>query len=93
MYLSQARRGDVLEILRFPDGSAALQARRLGLSAGAQVRCTFAIAGGPVVISAGSQQIALGRPLARNISVRRAGLTCWHTIPAAHSTSTLGGLL
>ncbi|MBO4992510.1 MAG: ferrous iron transport protein A [Firmicutes bacterium] len=69
MKLSDARRSDVLTVTYFPSGTPALQARRLGLSAGSNLCCIFVLPGGPVVIRLQRQMIAIGRSLADGILV------------------------
>jgi Fe2+ transport system protein FeoA len=69
--LDCVRRGDKLEIVSVDDTNARMQAMRFGMSAGACVECVTRIPAGPLVIKSGRQEIAVGRSLAKRISVRK----------------------
>lgn len=68
--LAGMRAGERAEIVDIPDATARAQALRFGMGAGARVRCVSTIPGGPVVLRAGRQEIAIGRGLARRIAIR-----------------------
>ena len=51
--------------------NARVQALRFGMAEGACVECVTRIPAGPLVIKSGRQEIAVGRALAKRISVRR----------------------
>ena len=53
------------------DTHARVQALRFGMAEGACVECITRIPAGPLVIKSGRQEIAVGRALAKRISVRR----------------------
>ncbi|HEY3314869.1 MAG TPA: FeoA family protein [Bacillota bacterium] len=72
MTLDEARRGQVLIIGGISDGRAKDQALRFGLAAGSEVRCEQALRGGPVVLSRGAMQVAIGRRLCPRIAVELA---------------------
>ena len=65
------RKGDRMEILSVGDQHARVQALRFGMAEGACVECVTKIPAGPLVIKSGRQEIAVGRSLAKRISVRR----------------------
>ena len=69
--LDCARKGDMLEIISVDDTNARVQALRFGVVEGANVECVTKIPAGPLVIKSGRQEIAVGRSLAKRISVRR----------------------
>lgn len=72
MTLSQAKRGQRIEIVAIADEIIRAQAIRFGIAAGAKVECAEKLPAGPVVIAKGRQEIAVGRRLAENIEVRPA---------------------
>jgi Fe2+ transport system protein FeoA len=49
---------------------ARIAALRFGMSEGAQISCVTRIPAGPVVVRSGRQEIAIGRGLAKRITVR-----------------------
>ena len=65
------RKGEKIEILSVNDTHARVQALRFGMAEGACVECVTRIPAGPLVIKSGRQEIAVGRALAKRISVRR----------------------
>lgn len=69
--LDCARRGEQLQIVSVDDQHARVQALRFGMAEGACVECVTRIPAGPLVIKSGRQEIAVGRALAKRISVRR----------------------
>jgi Fe2+ transport system protein FeoA len=69
--LDCAVRGEKLEIISVDDKDARVQALRFGVVEGANVECVTKIPAGPLVIKSGRQEIAVGRALAKRISVRR----------------------
>lgn len=69
--LDCVRKGDRMEIVSVDDPTARVQAMRFGMSEGACVECVTKIPAGPLVIRSGRQEIAVGRALAKRISVRR----------------------
>jgi ferrous iron transport protein A len=64
-------KGEKFEILSVNDTDARVQAMRFGMCEGANVECVTKIPAGPLVIKSGRQEIAVGRSLAKRISVRR----------------------
>ena len=70
--LDEVKPGERVSILAVADARIRVQAIRLGLAEGAQARCVQVLPGGPVVIQLGQQELAVGRPLARRISVAPA---------------------
>jgi Fe2+ transport system protein FeoA len=69
--LDCVRKGDKFEIISVDDSNARVQALRFGVVEGASVECVTKIPAGPLVIKSGRQEIAVGRSLAKQISVRR----------------------
>jgi Fe2+ transport system protein FeoA len=65
------RKGELIEIVSVDDTNARVQALRFGMAEGACVECITRIPAGPLVIKSGRQEIAVGRALAKRISVRR----------------------
>jgi len=68
--LDCVRKGDYLEIVSVDDEHARMQALRFGMSEGARVECVTRIPAGPLVLKSGRQEIAVGRSLAKRITVR-----------------------
>lgn len=69
--LDCVRKGERIEIVSVDDEHARIQAMRFGISEGACVECITRIPAGPLVIKSGRQEIAVGRSLAKRISVRK----------------------
>lgn len=72
--LADAHRGDRLTILDIPDADARMHAIRFGMQEGAPVSCVTRVPAGPIVLRSGRQEIAVGRGLARRITVRFDGV-------------------
>ncbi|MDF1542023.1 MAG: FeoA family protein [Anaerosomatales bacterium] len=68
--LDTLRRGDSCEVLGIGDEMARISAMRFGMSEGARISCVTKIPAGPIVVRSGRQEIAVGRGLARRITVR-----------------------
>ncbi|HBT20804.1 MAG TPA: ferrous iron transport protein A [Peptococcaceae bacterium] len=69
MTLDKAKKGQILKILNIPDAKIRAQAIRFGISEGEMVTCSEVIPLGPIIIRKNNQEIALGRNLARQITV------------------------
>jgi Fe2+ transport system protein FeoA len=69
MTLDMVRRGDFIRILKIHDAQVRVQAIRFGIGEGADVHCSENLPAGPIVLRRGRQEIALGRGIARAISV------------------------
>jgi len=69
--LDCVRKGERIEIVSVDDKHARVQALRFGMAEGACVECVTKIPAGPLVLKSGRQEIAVGRALAKRISVRR----------------------
>lgn len=65
------RVGEKIEILSVDDENARMQALRFGMAEGACVECVTRIPAGPLVLRSGRQEIAVGRSLAKRITVRK----------------------
>ena len=65
------RKGERIEIMSVDDKHARIQALRFGMAEGAHVECVTKVPAGPLVLKSGRQEIAVGRALAKRISVRR----------------------
>lgn len=69
MQLDKASRGQVIKITGIPNDRVRVQAIRFGLSEGVVVTCREVVPAGPVVVTRNKQEIAIGRNLAKTISV------------------------
>ncbi len=69
MTLDQARRGSEVRIISIGDPQHRSQLVRLGISEGSRVICQEKLPMGPVILRCNRQEIAVGRQLARDISV------------------------
>lgn len=69
--LDRMLKGERFEIISVDDTHARIQALRFGVAEGACVECVTRVPAGPLVIRSGRQEIAVGRALAKRISVRR----------------------
>ncbi|SMD07261.1 FeoA family protein [Sporomusa malonica] len=72
MTLAQAKRGQRLVIAAIPNPTIRAQAIRFGIAEGSEVECYEKLPAGPIVVSRGKQEIAIGRRLAENIEVKPA---------------------
>lgn len=70
--LADARAGDKFIVTNVDDERARVTALRFGMAEGACVHCVTRIPAGPIVLRSGRQEIAVGRDLARRITVREA---------------------
>lgn len=71
MCLDQVKTGDEIIIKEIPDSMVKTQFIRFGIGEGSTVICHTKIPFGPVVLRKNRQEIAVGRELARTISVER----------------------
>lgn len=69
MTLDMVKRGEHVRILKIDDPQVRFQAIRFGIGEGSDVRCCERIPAGPIVLRRGRQEIAIGRGIARSISV------------------------
>ena len=69
MTLDMVRRGERVRILKIDDPQVRFQAIRFGIGEGADVHCAEKLPAGPIVLSRGRQEIAVGRGIARSIRV------------------------
>lgn len=69
MTLDMAKKGQKVKIVKIPDAQIKAQTIRFGIFEGETVFCTETIPAGPVIIRKNTQEIALGRGLARMIKV------------------------
>lgn len=72
MTLDMGKRGQNLRIASIPNQLIKSQAIRFGIMEGEWVVCEDVIPAGPVIIRKNMQQLALGRKLAREITVTEA---------------------
>lgn len=70
MTLADVKRGQQFQIITIPNERVRVQAMRFGISEGATVFCAEKIPGGPVVLKKNLQEIAIGRKLAKKISIK-----------------------
>jgi Fe2+ transport system protein FeoA len=68
--LADARAGQYFTVTAVDDERARVTCLRFGMAEGACVQCVARIAGGPIVLKSGRQEIAVGRELAKRIRVR-----------------------
>lgn len=69
MSLIELRRGQKATITAIPDESLRVQLLRFGITCGTRICCHCKLPFGPVVLQFGGQEIALGREIARQVSV------------------------
>lgn len=69
MTLDKAKKGQVIKITGIPNELIRVQAIRFGISEGSVVTCREIVPAGPVVVARNKQEIAIGRNLAKTISV------------------------
>lgn len=69
MTLDRARPGAQLRIEHIADAYFRMQALRMGLGEGEIVSCADVVPGGPVLVRRHSQTVAVGRGLAKTISI------------------------
>jgi len=69
--LDQLCSGELAEVVEVNDRDVRTQTMRLGICGGAMVSCVTRIPAGPIVLRHGLQEIALGRALAKKISIRK----------------------
>lgn len=69
MTLDKVRKGQLIKITGIPNELIRVQAIRFGISEGSVVTCREIVPAGPVVVARNKQEIAIGRSLARTISV------------------------
>ena len=69
MTLDMVRRGDSVRILKINDPQVRVQALRFGIGEGSDVSCSENVPAGPIVVRRSRQEIAIGRGIARSISV------------------------
>ncbi|MHB8928588.1 MAG: FeoA family protein [Bacillota bacterium] len=70
MTLDQVPKGQWAAIRELPDGDVRAQIIRFGLGEGEAVQCAEVLPGGPVVVRKGTFHLAVGRRLARRITVQ-----------------------
>jgi ferrous iron transport protein A len=70
MSLNDLRRGQSGTITNVPDENLRIQLLRFGIINGTQVRCHCKLPFGPVVLKYGGQEIALGRDIARQVTIK-----------------------
>lgn len=71
MTLADVKRGDTFEITVIPDDIVRAQAMRFGITEGAKISCVEKIFAGPVIIKRNLQEIAVGRNLAKRITIKK----------------------
>ncbi|KXG76440.1 FeoA family protein [Thermotalea metallivorans] len=70
MTLDLAVRGQKIEVVKIPDANIRAQAIRLGIYEGAQLICSEKLPAGPIILQNRMQEIAIGRNLAKKISIK-----------------------
>ncbi|WP_066634689.1 FeoA family protein [Desulfolucanica intricata] len=69
MTLDKAKKGQTVIIKSIADSFIRAQAIRLGINEGAVITCQEIVPAGPVIVLRQKQEIAIGRGLARSITV------------------------
>jgi ferrous iron transport protein A len=69
MTLDMVKGGDTVTILDISDAEVKAQAIRFGIFEGQTVTCTQVVPAGPIIIRKNTQELALGRGLARQVKV------------------------
>ena len=69
MTLDSVKRGQYFKINSIPNETVRAQAIRFGISEGEWLSCEEVVPAGPIVIRKNRQQLALGRQLAKEISI------------------------
>ena len=72
MSLNELKRGQNAIITNVPDENLRIQLLRFGIINGTQVSCHCKLPFGPVVLKYGGQEIALGREIARQVTIKTA---------------------
>lgn len=85
MTLDKIRPGERIKIVSIDDNKVREQALRMGIDEGEVFSCAGVIPAGPVVLSKHRQEIAVGRELARHISVETL-------VPVARAKTSLAAL-
>lgn len=70
--LDKVKRGQKVVICTIPDDRVRAQAIRFGVCEGTEVTCAEKLPAGPVIISKGYQELAIGRGIAQKITVQEA---------------------
>ncbi len=70
MTLDLANKGQRIEIINIPDANIRVQAIRLGISEGSKLTCSEKVPAGPVILQNRMQEIAIGRNLAKKITIK-----------------------
>lgn len=73
MTLADMRPGELARIVYIDDPVVRAQAIRFGIAEGADVCCETVIKAGPVVVSRGMMEYAIGRNLAQQIEIQPQG--------------------
>lgn len=67
--LDRVGRGESFTVIGIDDEMARITALRFGIAEGATASCITRLPAGPVIVRSGRQEIAIGRALARRITV------------------------
>ena len=67
--LDTAKKGDAVKIISIPDAKVRAQAIRFGIAEGEIVKIVQVVPAGPIVLEKGKQEIAIGRSLAKAITI------------------------
>lgn len=70
MTLDLANKGQKIEIINIPDSNIRVQAIRLGIAEGSKLLCSEKLPAGPVILQNRMQEIAIGRNLAKKITIK-----------------------
>lgn len=70
MCLTEIKRGETVFVVGISDEETRTQFIRFGISEGSKIKCLEKIPFGPFMLRHKSQELAIGREVARNIVVR-----------------------
>lgn len=71
MTLDMAKKGEKFQIVDILDAQVKAQAIRFGIFEGQEVMCAETVPAGPIIIRKNAQEIAIGRGLAKLITVSK----------------------
>lgn len=71
MTLDKGKKGMMIKVMNVPDELVRSQIIRFGIMEGTIVKCEEVVPAGPIIISRNRQEIAIGRSLARQITVEQ----------------------
>lgn len=70
MKLSNVQKGQMFKIINIANSAARHQTIRLGIGEGSTVSCSHKLPYGPIILKLGMQEVAIGRNLADDITIK-----------------------